>query len=105
MLGITKWMIDHGLAKIEVRSADGNHTLEDVYILVVLSKGKEIMGKLSIEIQTRKSIADGKGAEKFYNELTTPPDKFWETELRDLVIKKKQPCKIFVQPDTIIVNN
>lgn len=39
---------------------------------------------------------------EFYNELTTPPSQ-WEGELRDLVIRKKQARKIFVQPNTILV--
>ncbi|KNZ43808.1 dipeptidyl-peptidase III [Puccinia sorghi] len=113
-LGITKWMIDHGLAQLEEVRAPETGTLEDAYIRVnkqmVLEKGKEIIGKLLIEMQIRKSIADGKGAEskltsilsQFYNELTTPPSQ-WEGELRDLVIRKKQARKIFVQPNTILV--
>jgi len=106
-LGITKWMIDHGLAQLEEVRAPETGTLEDAYIRVnkqmVLEKGKEIIGKLLVEMQIRKSIADGKGAEKFYNELTTPPSQVWEGELRDLVIRKKQARKIFVQPNTILV--
>jgi len=106
-LGITKWMIDHGLAQLEEVRAPETGTLEDAYIRVnkqmVLEKGKDIIGKLLVEMQIRKSIADGKGAEKFYNELTTPPSQVWEGELRDLVIRKKQARKIFVQPNTILV--
>lgn len=106
-LGITKWMIDHGLAQLEEVRAPETGTLEDAYIRVnkqmVLEKGKEIIGKLLVEMQIRKSIADGKGAEKFYNELTTPPSQVWEGELRDLVIRKKQARKIFVQPNTVLV--
>jgi len=106
-LGITKWMINHGLAQLEEVRAPETGTLEDAYIRVnkqmVLEKGKEIIGKLLVEMQIRKSIADGKGAEKFYNELTTPPSQVWEGELRDLVIRKKQARKIFVQPNTVLV--
>jgi hypothetical protein len=46
------------------------------------------MGKLLIELQARKSTADGKGAKKFYTELTNPPPE-WEGEIRDFVLKKK----------------
>ncbi|KAA1076581.1 hypothetical protein PGT21_012279 [Puccinia graminis f. sp. tritici] len=107
-LGITKWMIEHGLASLEQVRNPETRELQDAYIRVdkqkVLEHGKEIVGKLLVEIQIRKSIADAKGAEKFYTELTTPPDQLWETELRDLVIKKKQPRKIFVQPNTTIIH-
>lgn len=47
------------------------------------------MGKLLLELQTRKSTADGEGAREFYTELTDPLPS-WGGELRDLVIAKKQ---------------
>lgn len=54
----------------------------------VLTKGKEATGKLLLELQVRKSTADGKGAKEFYTELTNPfPG--WDGEIRDLVLKKK----------------
>jgi len=56
-----------------------------------LTKGKEVTGRLLIELQVRKSTADGKGAKEFYTELTKPfPG--WEGEIRDLVLKKKLVC-------------
>ena len=55
----------------------------------VLSHGKEVAGKLLIDLQVRKSTADGAGARKFYAELTTPfPG--WDGEIRDIVLLKKQ---------------
>jgi dipeptidyl-peptidase-3 len=63
-----------------------------VYIQVdrslVLTKGKDVVGQLLLEIQVRKCTADGAGAKKFYTELTTPPIA-WQGEIRDLVLKKK----------------
>lgn len=46
------------------------------------------MGKLLVQLQVRKSTADGKGAKEFYTDLTKPPPE-WEGEIRDLVLKKK----------------
>jgi dipeptidyl-peptidase-3 len=54
----------------------------------VLTEGKAVTGKLLIELQVRKSTADGEGAKAFYTELTKPPPE-WEGEIRDLVLKKK----------------
>lgn len=54
----------------------------------VLTKGKEVTGRLLVELQVRKSTADGKGAKDFYTELTKPSLE-WEGEIRDLVLKKK----------------
>lgn len=54
----------------------------------VLKHGKEISGKLLVELQVRKSTADGAGANSFYNILTEPMAG-WIPELRDFVIEKK----------------
>lgn len=54
----------------------------------VLSKGREVAGKLLIELQVRKSTADGAGAREFYTNLTKPISG-WDGEIRDLVLKKK----------------
>jgi len=51
-----------------------------------------------------KSTADGAGARKFYNNLTKPLPG-WEGEIRDFVLQKKQPRKIFVQPNTVLMDD
>jgi len=106
-LGITQWLLTQGIARVEeIRAADG--TLENLYIRLdrdkVLTKGKEVTGKLLLELQVRKSTADGEGAKEFYTQLTKPSPQ-WEGEIRDLVLKKKLPRKIFVQPNTVIAND
>lgn len=108
-LGITQFLINHGIARLEeVRSADG--TLENIYVRVrktssepsnselsafhqvdreaVLTRGRDVAGKLLVELQVRKSTADGAGARKFYTELTDPLPG-WDGEIRDIVLKKK----------------
>lgn len=54
----------------------------------VLSRGKEVVGKLLVDLQVRKSTADGAGARKFYTQLTTPLPG-WDKDIRDVVFKKK----------------
>jgi dipeptidyl-peptidase-3 len=105
-LGITLFLIQEGIVYLEeVRNGDGK--LENLYIRVdrakVLSHGKTVAGKLLVELQVRKSTADGAGAREFYTRLTTPLPG-WEGEIRDLVLKKKLPRKIFVQPNTFVVD-
>lgn len=46
------------------------------------------MGQLLVELQVRKSTADGPGAKMFYNELTTPLPGF-DAAIRDMVIERK----------------
>ncbi|KAI1795058.1 aflatoxin-detoxifizyme [Ganoderma leucocontextum] len=106
-LGITRHLIKSGIARLEeVRAADG--TLENAYVRLdrekVLKEGRDAVGKLLVNIQVRKSTADGPGAREFYTELTTP-SAGWEGELRDLVLRKKLPRKIFVQPNTFVEND
>jgi len=105
-MGITQYLVKSGIASLEeFRGSDGK--LENAYIKVdrakVLSEGRSTIGKLLVDIQVRKSTADGAGAREFYTELTTPLPG-WDGELRDLVLKKKQPRKQFVQPNTFIVD-
>jgi dipeptidyl-peptidase-3 len=106
-LGITQFLIEGGLARLEeIRDSDGK--LENIYVRVdrekVLSQGKDVVGRLLIELQVRKSTADGAGAKAYYTKLTTPLPG-WEGEIRDLVLKKKLPRKIFVQPNTFVVDD
>ncbi|EJD05931.1 aflatoxin-detoxifizyme [Fomitiporia mediterranea MF3/22] len=106
-MGITQHLVRSGIARVEeIRSTDG--VLENAYIRVdrakVLSVGKDVAGELLVDLQVRKSTADGPGARRFYTELTTPLLS-WDGELRDLVLKKKQPRKAFVQPNTFVVDD
>ena len=55
----------------------------------VLAEGRAAAGRLLVELQVRKSTADGAGAREFYTELTTPLPG-WDGEVRDLVLRKKQ---------------
>jgi dipeptidyl-peptidase-3 len=106
-------LIRSGIARLE-EVHDANGGLENLYVRVsksvlfcfvkilgsllclspqvdreqVLSQGKTVTGKLLVELQVRKSTADGAGARQFYTNLTKPIPG-WEGEIRDLVLKKK----------------
>lgn len=106
-MGITQHLVKSGIAHLEeIKDASG--VLENVYIRVdrekVLKEGKDVVGKLLVDLQVRKSTADATGAREYYTTLTNPIEG-WEGEIRDLVLKKKQPRKQFVQPNTLIVND
>ncbi|KAK0497634.1 aflatoxin-detoxifizyme [Armillaria luteobubalina] len=105
-MGITQYLIRAGIARLElIKDASGE--LENIYVRVdrdkVLSKGKEVVGQLLIELQVRKSTADAAGSRAFYKTLTEPIPG-WEGKIRDIVLKKKLPRKIFVQPNTFVVD-
>ncbi|KAI5997175.1 peptidase family M49-domain-containing protein [Pisolithus albus] len=103
-LGITTFMVNEGLVRFEeVRGSNGE--LENIYVRVdrekVFKEGQSIVGKLLLELQVLKSTADGPGARKFYTELTTPLPG-WTGEIRDVVLKLKQPRKMMLQPNTFV---
>jgi dipeptidyl-peptidase-3 len=54
----------------------------------VLSHGRAAAGKLLVELQVRESTADGEGAREYYTKLTQPK-RCLESEIGDLVLKKK----------------
>lgn len=64
----------------------------------VLKEGRDAVGKLLVNIQVRKSTADGPGAREYYTELTTPIAG-WEGELRDLVLRKKLVSRPLTFPE------
>ncbi|KAK4047987.1 hypothetical protein OIV83_005021 [Microbotryomycetes sp. JL201] len=105
-LGITQWLIQHGIVTVDEKRSDSGE-LVDAYARVdrqaCLERGKDVMGKLLLEIQIRKSTGDGKGAAEFYKKLTAPSE-HWVSELRPLVLAKKLPRKVFVQPRTLVVD-
>lgn len=123
-LGITQHLVKYGIAKLEL-VYDDKQALTNAYVRVrfhpsrlvrlrilipaqvdrekVLKEGKDVAGKLLLELQVRKSTADGAGAREFYTTLTTPISG-WDGEVRDIVLKKKLPRKIFVQPNTFVVD-
>ncbi|KAL4075542.1 peptidase family M49-domain-containing protein [Scleroderma citrinum] len=105
-LGITTFMVNEGLVRLEeVRGENG--VLENIYVRVdrekVLTQGQSIVAKLLLELQVRKSIADGPGARAFYTKLTTPLPG-WTGEIRDVVLKMKQPRKMMLQSNTFVVD-
>lgn len=69
----------------------------------VLKEGRSIVAKLLLELQVRKSTADGRGARAFYTKLTMPLPG-WDGEIRDVVLKLKQPRKMMLQSNTFVVN-
>ncbi|KAF8228175.1 aflatoxin-detoxifizyme [Tricholoma matsutake] len=106
-LGITQHLIKSGIARLE-EVTDDNGQLVNLHIRVdrakVLAEGKNAVGKLLVELQVLKSTADGAGAREFYNKLTQPIPG-WAGEIRDVVLRKKLPRKLFVQPNTHIVDD
>ncbi len=49
-----------------------------------------------------KSTADFEAGSKLYISMTTVDPKFWGTDVRNEVLRNKQPRKVFVQANTVL---
>lgn len=84
-LGIFNRMMEENLATVEyVYDKEDSTRLVNAFVKVdreeVLKRGKDVMGRLLVEIQIRKSIGDGQGAEGTYLlpfSLLSPSDSYW----------------------------
>lgn len=68
----------------------------------ILTAGREAVGKYLQKLHVYKSTADVETGSKFYVDMTTVGLDFWGTKVRDIVLKNKQPRKVFVQANTTL---
>lgn len=68
----------------------------------IRSVGAPAVADLLAKLQIYKATADAENGVRFYLEATSVPEDW--SELRDIVIKNKQPRKQFVQGNTLIEN-
>lgn len=54
------------------------------------------------KLHVYKSTADVETGTKFYLDMTDVGLDFWGTKVRDIVLKNKQPRKVFVQANTTL---
>jgi dipeptidyl-peptidase-3 len=64
--------------------------------------GKQCIGAFLSKLQILKATADSDGGRTLYDEVTNVPENW--TSLRNLVMLKKQPRKVFVQANTFVAN-
>lgn len=54
------------------------------------------------KIHIYKSTADVEAGTKFFNDMSGVGLEYWGTKVRDIVLKNKQPRKVFVQANTYL---
>ena len=67
----------------------------------ILSHGLPAMSKFLTKLQIFKATADATQGVAFYSEVTSV-NELWGTVYRDVVLKEKQPRKVFVQGNTVL---
>ena len=90
---------------VTVKKAEGEgEGLDDLKIHIdrskILTHGRPAVDAYLQKLHVYKATADVAEGRKLYGEMTTPEGTFWTKEVRDLVLKKKVPRKVFVQPTT-----
>lgn len=65
----------------------------------IISQGRPVVEKYLQKLGIYKATADVEAGTKMYNDITHV-DEWWGTKVRDEVLKRKQPRKVFVQANT-----
>ena len=68
----------------------------------ILTVGRDAVGKYLQKLHVYKSTADVETGGKFFKDMTTVEPDFWGSKLRNVVLKNKQPRKVFVQANTTL---
>ncbi|KAK0633419.1 putative dipeptidylpeptidase III [Immersiella caudata] len=81
-----------------------NDDLSDLTIKLdrskILTSGRKAVSDFLQKIHIYKSTADVKTGTEFFKGMTDVGLEFWGTKVRDVVLKNKQPRKVFVQANT-----
>ena len=85
------------------------YTKEDLSDLTIALDRSKILtsGRTAVEtylqkLHIYKSTADLEAGSKLYTDMTTVDPKFWGSDVRNEVLRNKQPRKVFVQANTVL---
>ena len=67
-----------------------------------MTTGRKAVEAYLQKLHIYKSTADFEAGLKLYTDMTTVDPKFWGTDVRNEVLRNKQPRKVFVQANTIL---
>ncbi|KAM7188851.1 Peptidase family M49 domain containing protein [Rhypophila sp. PSN 637] len=83
-----------------------NEDLSDLTIKLdrskVLTSGRKAVGDMLRKIHIYKSTADVENGTKYFADMSNVGLEYWGTKVRDVVLKNKQPRKVFVQANTYL---
>ncbi|KAH8910857.1 putative dipeptidylpeptidase III [Coniochaeta sp. PMI_546] len=68
----------------------------------ILTSGREAVGKFLQKLHVYKSTADVEAGAKYFLDMSNVGLEFWGTKVRNVVLQKKQPRKVFVQANTYL---
>lgn len=102
---ILRVLMEAGVAEIKIDDkGPGKEEESDILLTVHADKietaGKKAMGEFLRKLQVYASTADLEGGNKLFTKYTTVPKEWYH--LRDVVLAKKQPRRLFVQANTFL---
>ena len=101
---ILKCFLEAGddFCKLEYKNED----LSDLTIKLdrskILTSGRKAVSEMLQKIHIYKSTADVEGGSKYFSDMSNVGLEYWGTTVRDVVLKNKQPRKVFVQANTYL---
>lgn len=101
---ILKCFLEAGddFCKLEYKNED----LSDLTIKLdrskILTSGRKAVGEMLQKIHIYKSTADVEAGSKYFSDMSNVGLEYWGTTVRDVVLKNKQPRKVFVQANTYL---
>ncbi|KAK4237865.1 hypothetical protein C8A03DRAFT_34164 [Achaetomium macrosporum] len=83
-----------------------NEDLSDLQIRLdrskILTSGRKAVASFLQKLHIYKSTADVEAGTKFFTDMSSVGLEYWGTKVRDVVLKNKQPRKVFVQANTYL---
>lgn len=68
----------------------------------ILTTGRKAVGDFLQKLHIHKSTANVEEGSEFFSHMSDVGLQFWGTKVRDVVLEKKQPRKVFVQAHTFV---
>lgn len=100
-------LLNAGQNLVTITEPSSSKSDEDVIVTLdrskILSVGLPAISDFLMKLQVYKATADFAAGQKLYDEVTTVPES-WRG-LRNVVLSKKQPRKVFVMANTRIVGD
>ncbi|KAK4144700.1 peptidase family M49-domain-containing protein [Dichotomopilus funicola] len=88
--------------RLEYRNNDLSNLIIRLDRSKILTSGRKAVADFLQKIHIYKATADVEAGTKFFGEMSGVGLEYWGTKIRDVVLKNKQPRKVFVQANTFL---
>ncbi|KAK3934786.1 dipeptidyl peptidase [Diplogelasinospora grovesii] len=93
---------EDGFCKLEYKNEDLSDLTIELDRSKILTSGRKAVGDFLQKLHIYKSTADVDNGSKFFGDMSGVGLEYWGTKVREVVLKNKQPRKVFVQANTYL---